>query len=87
MPTKTTKKKAAKKVAPIKLLDSVLWVISKRSKLFTWTPIQVFPTLELAKEYLDLYESLSPYGVKGFKLDRVDLINAPIEDFQVIQIP
>lgn len=83
----TDKKKAAKKAAPIKLLDSVLWVVSKRSKLFTWTPVQVFPSRDLADEYLDLYESLSPYGVKGYKLDRVDLINAPIEDFQLVNIP
>ena len=51
--------------------DNVYWVVSKRSKLFTWTPVRVYANRNDADEYRDYLESESKYSSNGAKVDRV----------------
>lgn len=51
----------------------VFYVLSKRTKMFLWSPIELFPTAELAREYRDLYEKGSNYSIDMYKIDPVEL--------------
>lgn len=81
------KKAATKRVPKITLQDTTMYVVSKRTRMFFWEPVQVFPTYALASEYRDAYEEFSPYGPDGYKITKVDLVNAPIADAEVTIIP
>lgn len=74
---KRTRKPAAPKIV---LKDTVLWVISRRTKLFFWQPIQAFDTEAKGREYLAAYESDGNYGGRSYKLDRVDLITMSLDE-------
>lgn len=62
------------------LKDAVLWVISRRTRMFLWEPFQVFPTEAQAREFLEFFESTSKYSGRGYKLNRVDLITQSLEE-------
>ena len=51
----------------------VFYVLSKRTKMFLWSPIELFPTRELAVQYRDLYETGSNYSIDMYKIDAVEL--------------
>lgn len=72
---------------PRKKADKVFYVVSKRARLFGWTPVQVFPTYVLAAEYKELYETFSTYGVNGYKIDKVVLIKNKPEANEIVSIP
>ena len=91
----TTKKTAAKKAPAtpktvakkttktrITLDDNVMYVVSKRTKLFLWRPVQVFPTRSLANEYKALYEGLGHESYDMYKVDRVELITTNTNDIK-----
>ena len=67
----TAKKAAKKKAAPKD--DGIYWVVSVRSKLFTWTPEVVFKNKTDADAYRLREEMFSIYGNRGAKVDRVTL--------------
>lgn len=78
----------AKKVSkPRKKASDVFYVVSKRGRLFGWTPVQVFPTRELANHYKELYEEFSTYGVNGYKVDRVVLIKKKPAVNEIVSVP
>ena len=67
----TAKKAAKKKAAPKD--DGIYWVLSTRSKLFTFTPVAVYKSQAAANTDRLAIEAVSPYGGKGAKVDRVTL--------------
>ena len=81
----TTKKAVTKKIASPKLarkprakkaaiVDTIYWVLSERSRLFAWKPIKLFRSYDEAIAARKLAETTSPYSLKGYKVDRVDLV-------------
>lgn len=76
MVTKTKAKKAVSKPAitkQAKKVDTIYWVLSERSKLFLWKPIQLFKSYDAAVSVCKELELASPYSITGYKVDRVDL--------------
>lgn len=67
--TKKATKRAAKKVAVHK--TEFMHVISQRSKLFKWDPIEAYSTYELAQARRKELENSSIYGGNGYKQTRV----------------
>lgn len=72
-----TRKPAAPKTV---LKDHVLWVISRRTRMFFWEPFQVFTTEAQARDFLRFFESTSKYSGRGYKVTRVDLITDSLEE-------
>ena len=76
MVTKTKAKKAVSKPATTKRakkVDTIYWVLSERSKLFLWKPIQLFKSYDAAVSVRKELELASPYSITGYKVDRVEL--------------
>ena len=76
MVTKTKAKKAVSKPAitkRAKKVDTIYWVLSERSKLFLWKPIQLFKSYDAAVSVRKELELASPYSLNGYKVDRVEL--------------
>lgn len=76
MVTKTKAKKAVNKPAitkRAKKVDTIYWVLSERSKLLLWKPIQLFKSYDAAVSARKELELASPYSLTGYKVDRVDL--------------
>lgn len=76
MVTKTKAKKAVSKPAitkRAKKVDTIYWVLSERSKLFLWKPIQLFKSYDAAVSTRKELELASPYSIAGYKVDRVEL--------------
>lgn len=68
---KTTKvtKKATKKAAVNEV--KYTWVLSERSKLLFWNPVEVIDSYDAAVTRRNQLEADSIYGVNGYKLNRV----------------
>lgn len=64
-PAKTVRKPKA---------DPVFWVLSERSKLFSWRPLEVYKTQDAATAARKRREEASPYSLNGYKVDRVVLV-------------
>jgi hypothetical protein len=54
--------------------DEVFYVLSQRTKLFTWNPVKLYPTYDLAAYYKELFEGVSIYGGGGYKITKVTLV-------------
>ena len=77
MATKKTVKApvvAAKRSYTRKSKELVSHVISKRTKLFLWTPIEVYADYEAAANAKRAYEASSPLSIDGYKIDKVNVI-------------
>lgn len=87
-PTPKVRKPRKAAASKIVLKDTVLWVISRRTKLFYWEPFQVFPNEAEARKFLKFFESTSKYSGRGYKLDRVDFIPKTLEEvFSSLETP
>lgn len=74
---KATKKAATKRIAKtpkITLKDDTLYVLSTRSKLFFWTPVQVYETREEANTAKTLIELENVLAIDAAKVTRVKLV-------------
>lgn len=68
MATTKAKKRATKSVD-----DGIYWVVSQRSHLFTWTPVEVYKDRRSATLARERLESSSHLGIRAAKVDRVTL--------------
>lgn len=70
---KAVKKAAPRKARPVKLPPErkYISVISERSKLFMWTPVEAYNDPIAANEARRRYEEDSIYGGSGYKVTRV----------------
>lgn len=80
---------AKRKATPkITLKDTVLWVISRRTKLFFWEPFHAFETEDKAREFLRFYDETAKYSGRSYKVDRVELITKSLEEvFDSLETP
>lgn len=54
--------------------DSVYWVLSARTKLLFWEPLQLYSTKAAADLAHSLLEKQAPYSFNSYKVSRVDLV-------------
>ncbi len=89
MTEKTKTKRVRKPAAPkIVLKDHVLWVISRRTKLFFWQPFHAFETEDKAREFLHFYKETGKYSGRSYKVDRVELITKSLDEvFDSLETP
>lgn len=66
-------KAVARKVSS-KKKDPIFWVLSERTKLFSWKAIEVYKTQDAAVAARIRREEASPYSLNGYKVDRVVLM-------------
>lgn len=67
-PAKSAARKTTKKA------DKVFYVLSERTKLFVWRPIELYAKEADAVDARKRREEASPYSINGYKVDRVVLI-------------
>lgn len=65
---------AAKRSYTRKPKELVSYVISKRTKLFAWKPIEVYDNYDLALASKKAYEAASALSIDGYKIDKVAVI-------------
>lgn len=65
---KTAARKATKKA------ETIYWVLSERTKLFVWKPIELYTSYDAAAAARTRREEASPYSLNGYKVDRVELV-------------
>lgn len=65
---KAVVRKAAKKA------ETIYWVLSERTKLFVWKPIELYTSYDAAAAARTRREEASPYSLNGYKVDRVELV-------------
>lgn len=66
------KKTAAHKTT--KKVKTIYWVLSERTKLFMWKPIELYTSYDAAATARTRREEASPYSLNGYKVDRVELV-------------
>ena len=71
---KASTKRVTKKPAGIKLKDDTLYVVSVRTKLFTWKAAAVFETRADALTFKNHYENASPLTFAAAKIESVKLV-------------
>lgn len=69
-PAKSVSKKTARKAKS----NNIYWVLSERTKLFSWKAIEVYKTQDAAVAARIRREEASPYSLNGYKVDRVVLM-------------
>lgn len=73
-------KKAAKAPVVVKRAynrkpkELVFYVISKRTKLFSWTPAELYEDYVKASTRKQELEAASPLAIDGYKIDKVVLV-------------
>ena len=67
-PAKSGTRKTAKKA------ETIYWVLSERTKLFMWKPIELYTSYDAAAAARTRREEASTYSLNGYKVDRVELV-------------
>lgn len=71
MPAKKKTAAVKKAVAKRTPKDKAIYIVSKRSKMFLWTPVAAFQAADRAREYADMGNY--PYAVDMYKVTPVKL--------------
>lgn len=74
MAVKKTAKPVAKRTYNRKPKESVVYIISARTKLFSWTPIEAYQDYDVAAQRKRVLEAASALGIESHKINKVELV-------------